>query len=140
MNQDEVRFRLLRNNDVPPTNPFGLAYRFGLQNTTGNLIAGTQETDGTISFDFSLKVKQEREGEQPVFTGSFASGPREDRFVYLSWRAAESGKWINRIKARLASIDWTMVRDSQEQNRPITADLSGWSPGDTRKFVAWYLG
>jgi hypothetical protein len=140
VNKDEVRFRLMRNSDVPPTNPFHLAYRFGLQDTSGGLVAGLQQADGTISFDFSLRVKEGADASHPAFTGSFASGPVADRFVYLSWRAVKTGQWINRVKARLARIDWKMVRDSLEQDRPITADMSGWTPGDVRKHVTWYLG
>jgi len=75
MDQDGVRFRLLRDNDVPPTNPFHLAYRFGLQDTSGNLAARTQLPDGAISFDFLVKVKQGKDCEHPVLTGLFASGP-----------------------------------------------------------------
>jgi hypothetical protein len=139
MNPDEVRLRLLRSNDVPPTNPHNLAYRFGLQDTKGNLVSGVQHPDGTFRFDFCLKVKPGKDREHPVFTGLYASGPLIDRFVYLSWWAIERGDWINRVKARLGTIDWKMVRASQEQDRPITADLTGWNPGDARKHISWYL-
>ena len=37
MKLDEVRFRLLRNDEVPATNPFNLAYRFGLQDKNKTL-------------------------------------------------------------------------------------------------------
>jgi hypothetical protein len=139
MNPDEVRLRLLRSNDVPPTNPHNLAYRFGLQDTKGNLLSGVRHPDGTFSFDFCLKAKPGKDPEHPVFTGRYASGPLLDRFVYLSWWAIERGDWINRVKARLATIDWKMVRASRELDRPITADLTGWNPGDARKHVSWYL-
>lgn len=139
MAPNEVRFRLLRSNDIPATNPHNLAYRFGLQDTKGNIIAGTQLPSGTLSFDFSLKVKEGTDPERPVFTGLFASGPVDDRFVYLSWWAIDRGDWINRVKARLATVDWKMVRASQQQDKPITADMTGRGPGDPRKFVSWYL-
>jgi hypothetical protein len=140
MGADEVRFRLVRSNDLPATNPHHLAYRFGLQDTKGNVVAGEPLPNGALSFDFTLKVKLGTNPEHPVFTGRFASGPVTDRFVYLSWWAIERGDWINRVKARLGTIDWKMVRASQKQNRPITAEMTGWLPGDTRKFVPWYLG
>jgi uncharacterized protein DUF5990 len=136
---DEVRFRLLRSDDVPATNPLNLAYQFGLQDIKGNLVAGTRQASGILVFDFILKAKVGKEPARPVFTGPFASGPVDDRFVYLSWRAIERGDYINRVKARLATIDWRMIRASQEKDLPITADMTGWSPGDARKHVTWYL-
>jgi hypothetical protein len=137
---DEVRFRLLRSDDVPATNPFNLSYRFGLQDTKQQVVAGKRQPNGVLAFDFSLKVKKGKDPKHPVFTGRFASGPVDDRFVYLSWWAIERGDYINRVKARLATIDWKMVRASQKQDRPITADMTGWLPGDVRKHVTWYLG
>jgi len=139
MAPNEVHFRLLRSNDVPITNPHNLAYRFGLQDTKGNIVAGTQLPNGTLRFDFSLQVKEGKDPEHPVFTGRFASGPVTDRFVYLSWWAIDRGDWINRLKARLATVDWKMVRASRQQGRPITADMTDWTLGDPRKHVSWYL-
>lgn len=136
---DEVRFRLLRRDDVPATNPHQLAYRFGLQDTRQEIVQGEPRADGMLAFDFTLKVKQRNDPERPVFTGRFASGPIDDRFVYLSWWAIDRGDYINRVKARLSTIDWKMVKAAQQQDRPITADMTGWMPGDSRKNVTWYL-
>jgi|SRR5215467_8492927 len=139
VNPNEVRFRLLRSDDVPATNPFNLAYRFGLQDTKQEIVAGERLSNGLLAFDFTLTAKQSKDPDRPVFTGRFASGPADDRFVYLSWWAIDRGDYINRVKARLATVDWKMVRASQEQDRTITADMTGWCPGDPRKFVVWYL-
>jgi hypothetical protein len=140
MDMDEVRFRLLRAGDVPATNPFNLSYRFGLQDTKQNIVAGVQQPNGLLAFDFTLKIKKGKNPNHPVFTGRFANGPVDDRFIYLSWWAIDRCDYINRVKARLGTIDWKLVHASQEQNRPITADMTGWSPGDPRKHVSWYLG
>jgi len=139
VNPDEVRFRLLRRDDVPATNPFKLAYRFGLQDNKQEIVAGEHRPDGMLGFDFTLKVKKDKDPKHPVFTGRFASGPVEDRFVYLSWWAIKRGDYINRVKARLATVDWKIVRAAQEQDKSITADMTGWTPGDPRKYVTWYL-
>ena len=140
MNLDDVKFRLLRNDDIPATNPQHLTYRFGLQDNKGNVVTGIRQPDGALSFDFSLKVKSGKDRKHPVFTGLYASGPVSDRFVYLSWWAIERRHRINRVKARLSTIDWKLVRASQHQDRPITADMTGRGPGDPRKYVEWYLG
>lgn len=84
-------------------------------------------------------MKEGPDSERPVFTGQFASGPVNDRFVYLSWWAIDRKHWINRVKARLKTIDWTLVRASQEQGRRISADMSNRGSGETERFVPWYL-
>lgn len=81
-----------------------------------------------LSFDFSVKVKQGKDAERPVFR-PFASGPVDDRFVYLSWFATERRDYINRVKVRLGAIDWKVTRASRKEDRSITADLSGRGPG-----------
>jgi hypothetical protein len=136
--QEEVRFRLLRSDDIPATNPHHLAYQFGLQDTKGNIIPGKQQADGMLVFDFGLKVKPGKE-DQPVFTGPYASGSVTDRFVYLSWFAIERGDYINRLKVRLEAIDWKLIRRSQKENQSITANMSGRGPGQATKPIAWYL-
>ena len=140
MSLDEVSFRLLRRDSVPATNPFDLAYRFGLQDTKQVIVEGIEQPDGSLAFDFSLTVKPGKDPDRPVLTGRFASGPVEDRFVYLSWWAIQRGDYINRVKARLGTIDWRMVRESQAKGQRITTDMTGWGPGDARKNVQWYLG
>lgn len=138
--RDEVRLRLLRNNDIPPTNPHEFSYLFGLQDRKQNIIAGRRQPSGALAFDFTLTVKKGKNPKYPVFTGAFASGPADDRFVYLSWRSIERGDYINRVKARLSTIEWKMVRAAQEKDSPLTADMTGWTPGDPRKHVSWRLG
>lgn len=55
MNSNEVLSHLLRSNALPATNPHNLVYRFGLQDTKGNVVTGTTRSDGMICFDFSLR-------------------------------------------------------------------------------------
>ena len=135
----QVRFRLLRATDTPLTNPHALAYRFGLQDTKGNPLPGTQLPSGALRFDISLTAKPGKDPNHPAFTGPYASGPADDRFAYLSWWAIDRNHWINRLKARLSHIDWPLIHSSRQQNLPITADLTDWQLGDPRKYVSWHL-
>jgi hypothetical protein len=134
----EVKFRLRRADDVPVTNPEALAFSFGLQDTKGQIVAGRRDGQGLV-FDFSLTAKPGKDPNHPNFTGRFASGPPEDRFVYLSWKATARGDYINRLKARLGSIDWALVEEAQRTGRPISADLSGRGPGAGRTPIDWRL-
>ena len=137
MTSDEVRMRLVRRDDAPPTNPQGLAFEFGLQDTKQGIDPGRRSADGAFVFDFVLRVKPGADPERPVFGGPYASGPADDRFVYLSWRRIDGGGYINRVKARLGGINWTMVRAAQAEDRPLTADMTGWTPHAHRRSVDW---
>ena len=133
-----VRFRLLRSDDKPATNPHNFTYLFGLQDKAQAIIPPTILPDGRLAFDFSLDVKPGRAG-QPVFTGRFASGPADDRFVYLSWRSIERGDYINRVKARLSNLTWEIITAAQANDLALTADMSGRGPGAPQRFVPWQL-
>ena len=137
---DEVRLRLIRADDAPATNPLGDAYEFGLQDAKQAITPGARQSDGRLAWDFTLSVKPGPDPDHPVFGGRFASGPAGDRFVYLSWRSKSRGVWINRIKARLGGIDWTLVRAAHAVGAPLVADMTGWTPHDARRQVEWRLG
>jgi hypothetical protein len=133
----ELRLRLLRESDAPATNPLADEYVFGLQDVKQTIHAGVRRTDGKLAWDFTVTVKPAPDDGRPIFTGPFASGPRDDRFVYLSWRSLARGDYINRVKARLGDIDWPLIRAAQTAGRPLVADLTGRRPGGGRVPVAW---
>jgi hypothetical protein len=133
-----LRLRLDRDSDAPPTNPLGEPFEFGLQDAKQQLIAGVRDASGRLTWDFAVTVKPGRDG-RPNFTGPLASGPADDRFVYLAWRSVPRGVWINRIKARLSAIDWPLIERARAEGRPLVADMSGWSPHDARRQVEWRL-
>ena len=81
-----VRFRLIRADDRPATNPLGDAFAFGLQDTSEALTAASRLPDGRLFWDFELRVRPGKDG-RPNFLGRFASGGSGDRFVYLAWRS-----------------------------------------------------
>jgi hypothetical protein len=135
----ELKLRLIRDDDVPASHRFDEPYLFGLQDTKQQIFAGTRDAKGRFIFDFSVSVKPGSNGKQPSFTGRFASGTPSDRFVYLSWFSVPRKVWINRVKARLSSIDWAMVRAAQKADGMLVADMTGRGPGDPRKHVEWRL-
>jgi hypothetical protein len=138
-NEDWVRFRLIRANDAPATNPEGDSFLFGLQDTNGAIDPGALDADGRFVFDFELRVKPGKDGA-PNFLGAYGSGPVDDRFVYLSWLSIPSGLWINRLKCRLRDIDWPLIHEAIATGRPITGDISGRGPGQAMQPVGWRLG
>jgi hypothetical protein len=130
--------RLLRDDDTPPQ-PDGSACRFGLQDNKGRIVEGVRGADGKFRFDFEVIVRPGPEPTRPVFTGPFASGSREDRFVYLSWQRLDGGGYVNRIKARLKDLDWPLVRAAQAQGKVLEADMSGRRGGGGTVPVEWRL-
>jgi hypothetical protein len=139
MADGEVMMRLIRTDDLPATNALGEPFVFGLQDVKQQVFPGARDAAGRLVFDFSLKVKAGKDPAHPSFGGPFASGPADDRFVYLAWRSVSRGVWINRIKARLADIDWALVREAQSSGRRITADLTGRLPHGGRAPAGWRL-
>jgi len=139
MADGEVRMRLIRADDAPATNALNEPFAFGLQDVKQQVVPGRRDAHGRFVFDFTLKVKAGKDPTRPAFGGPFASGPADDRFVYLAWRSVPRGVWINRIKARLSSIDWALVRAAQESDRPIVADVTGRRPHDSARLVDWRL-
>ena len=132
----EVPFCVVRDHDKPVSHAFEEPYEFGLQDNKGEIVAGTRDRMGRFAFDFSLKVKPTADG-RPAFTGRFASGTPDDRFVYLSWRSIPRGVYINRLKARLSSIDWEMIAAALDGDRRVCADMTDWQLGDSRRNVPW---
>jgi hypothetical protein len=139
MAQDQtIRLRLLRDDPAPPS-PDGSAFRFGLQDSKEGIQPGVAGKDGKLRFDFELTVKQGADPDRPVFTGPHASGPRDDRFVYLSWQRLNGQGYVNRIKARLCDIGWPLVHEAQASGKVLEADMSGRAAGGGRVPVQWRL-
>lgn len=139
--QGIVRMRLLRNDPTPPNGADDpSAHRFGLQDNKEVIHPGVLREDGKFAFDFDLRVAPaEDESEPPVFTGPFAFGKPQDRFVYLSWQRTDLPGYVNRVKARLADIDWALLRGAQESGGRLEADMSGRKAGGGKVPVVWRL-
>jgi len=135
-----LKLRLLRDDPTPPSAADGEDWHFGLQDNRDALHPGTPRADGMLAFDFELRVAAAGdEGQPPVFTGPFAFGKPQDRFVYLSWQRTAGPGYVNRIKARLADIDWALVQAAQESGGRLEADMSGRKAGGGKLAVAWRL-
>jgi hypothetical protein len=132
-----VGIRLLRDDAAAPTGDSSAP--FGLQAKDGKLQPPVRRADGMHVFEFTLTVGKGPDG-RPNFTGSFASGPREQRFVYLSWPRLDGCGYVNRIKMRLSDLDWTLIEQAIDRGAPLEADASGRKPGGGTVPVEWRLG
>ena len=127
-----IAIRLLRESE-PPSGDGG-AVRFGLQDKKGGMHAGVPRDDGLVQFDFEIDVMG-TENASPDFGGPFVSGPRGERFVYLSWQRLDGAGFMNRIKVRLADIGWPSIRAAQ--GKSLEANLRGVATGGGRRAVEW---
>ena len=133
---ETVRIRLLREPEPPSSD--GSEVRFGLQDKRGAMHEGVACRDGLMQFDFDVAVTAAPDGA-PDFGGPFVSGPRGQRFVYLSWQRARGTGFMNRIKVRLADLDWALVRRAWDENRPVQANLRGAPTGGGTRPVNWTI-
>lgn len=131
---ETLAIRLLR--EPQPPSPDDSAVRFGLQDKKGALHDGVPRADGLIQFDVELSVTGSVDAA-PDFGGPFVSGPRGERFVYLSWKRIDGAGFMNRIKVRLADIDWALVRAAQGGGKRLEADLRGVASGGGTRRVEW---
>jgi hypothetical protein len=85
--------------------------QFGLQDKNGRLYPAAQEADGSAVFHCQVRAKPAAAGGPPNFSGAFAHGTPQERFLYLSLRPADSPEaaWLKRIKVPLKSITWQQV-------------------------------
>lgn len=132
-----VRMRLLRDDPAAPSGEPSAP--FGLQANDGSLQPPVRRPDGMQVFDFELAVSQGPDGG-PNFTGPFASGPRDQRFVYLSWPRVDGCGYVNRVKVRLADLEWPLIEQAIERSVPLQADASGRKAGGGTVPVEWRLG
>jgi len=84
--------------------------------------------DGRVEFGFSLEVKDG--APTPNFLGDFAHGPRDGRFLYLSWRN-QTGEYAQRLKLALNTIGWDLVSRARETGQPLACVLVDKSPKAT---------
>jgi hypothetical protein len=132
-----VRFRLLRREASAPSGEASAP--FGLQDKDETIHPPAAGPDGMHRFDFELSVEQGPEG-RPNFTGPFACGPRDKRFVYLSWPRLDGCGYVNRVKVRLADLDWPQIDEAIARGLPLEADASGRKAGGGTVPVTWRLG
>lgn len=113
----------------PPETPAGLQTMvFGLQDKDAELLAGYEIAPNRRGYPFSIEVEQHKDGS-PNFTGRFAHGSHQDRFLYLTQKGLlADGGWhiIKRIKVTLKPITWEQVeRVLRDERKQLEVVVSG---------------
>ena len=88
---------------------------FGIQRGRGaayETLFVQQRKHQDISFDFALTVSGDK-GGRPNFTGPFAQGPPEGRFIYIdvgTYAGQKNTPWSRRMKIPLEAITWPLIK------------------------------
>jgi len=96
--------------DPPADVDFGVQHGRGAKYET---LQVQKRTRGDIVFNFSLTVNDSRKDGLPNFTGPFAQGPPDGRFLYLdvgTYAGQKDTPWSRRIKIPLKDITWPLVK------------------------------
>jgi hypothetical protein len=102
--------------DPPPGVDFGVQRGRGAKYET---LQVQRRTRGDIVFDLSLTVNDSRKDGLPNFTGPFAQGPADSRFLYLdvgTYAGQKDTPWSRRIKIPLQGITWALVKKVTAQS------------------------
>lgn len=97
---------------VPPGVQFAL--QKGKSDAKGNaeLIPPTRTAANSLSFDFSVRIADRKQGAPPRFLGEFTQGPPEKRFVYVNSgrRGGQADTlWDRRAKIPLTTITTALI-------------------------------
>jgi hypothetical protein len=80
-----------------------------------DVLPGTIGTDGLLRFSAELRARRDP-ATGVVFLGAYAFGPRDGRFLYLSWSHDHEGTraMFRRMKVHLKSITWDQIEEASE--------------------------
>ena len=118
---------------------------FGLQRGGGNdyeTIQTQRSSTGDLSFEFSVRVREGKEG-QPTFLGPFVQGPPQERFVYIdigTYAGQQNTHWSRRLKVPLRPITWELIKEGKTLETRIagTGKDGGPTCATPKPFSGWH--
>ncbi len=140
----EVTLKIILENPTP-----GVDY--GLQEGKGTDFKTIQTKRGNgenLEFEFSVRVKI-ADDNIPVFLGSYAQGPVNERFIYIDigkFAGQKDSCWDRRLKIPLTGITSEMIQQALSGSRcKIEAVVAGAGKdggpncGTVKPFTGWKL-
>ena len=90
------------------------------------LLIGSETGSDERRYDFRLSVQKHDDGSAN-FSGAYAHGPRQARFLYLTLKARQADSWqiVKRIKISLRVITWDMVARALAEDKTLAVAVSG---------------
>ena len=107
----------------------------GIQDKNQDVHEGARKRDGPVEFKCEVQARDAGGGKLD-FAGPFVHGKPGARFLYLSWKRADSSDvlWFQRVKVPLALTAAELGAASA-----IQADITGRRPHTTEP-IAWTVG
>jgi hypothetical protein len=123
-NEYPVRLRVICLN--PPPDDIDQPVDFGLQDKKQALHAGSEQPDGSISFELTAQAVWNPNTDAPRFRGSFIQGTAKAPFLYLSLKPNIDGApWLKRLKVTLAPITWAQIEAAAQSDARLEARVDG---------------
>lgn len=140
----EVTLKIILENPTP-----GVDY--GLQDGKGTDFKTIQTKRGNgenLEFECSVRVKL-ADDNMPVFLGSYAQGPSNDRFIYIdigTFAGQKDSCWDRRLKIPLSGISPKMIQQALSDSTlkietavPGSGRGGGPNCGTVKPFNGWKL-
>jgi hypothetical protein len=102
--------------------PAGVLY--ALQRGKDERVSPVRSEGSDLVFSLTLTLAGRLESGFPRFTGAFAQGPADQRFVYIRIGVPAcdlSSPWSRRAKIHLSGITWEMVEEVQATPKAVIA-------------------
>jgi hypothetical protein len=100
---------------------------FCLQRGKTDLVPPAASTSNSLSFDFSVRVRQDS-SRAPNFLGPFTQGPPQARFVYVNsgtLAGQADSCWTRRGKVPLSGLSWELIEQAIASNSALEARIAG---------------
>jgi len=100
------------------------AVQYALQRGRDEIVSSVRSNGSDLAFDLTLTVSGQLESGAPRFTGPFAQGPAQERFVYITigtMAGDPQSCWSRRAKIHLSEISWSVVEEAQSTPGSVIA-------------------
>lgn len=123
---------------------------YGIQKGKGSNYETIQKqvpSSGDLIFEINVNVKFD-EKNTPVFTGPFAQGPPQERFIYIdigTYAGQKNTPWSRRLKIPLRGISKNLIEKASTNSTLITkvpgiGKDGGPNCASVKPFDGWKLG
>jgi hypothetical protein len=101
---------------------------FAIQRGKDELLPPSRSTDGSLTFDLSVRVSERNSGGSPNVLGPYAQGKPDDRFIYLNsgtMAGQPESCFTRRAKIKTGGITWQLVKQALADGVIVEAQIEG---------------
>jgi hypothetical protein len=101
--------------------------RFAVQRGKSEYLDPVSATEEEITFELSVRVRNDRPDGSPNILGPFAQGPLTSRFLYVNsgaMAAQPASIWTRRAKLPFATITWALLEEALASGALLEARIT----------------